>query len=83
MAQCEICPAHTRARAICGFQLAITGALSLGFFVCYGTTRIESSWAWRIPFMLSIAVATFVAVMVSAPHDRTEAPPHSSRAYTC
>lgn len=52
-----------RARVICGFQLAITGALSLGFFVCYGSTRIESDFAWRLPFLISIFIATFVAIM--------------------
>lgn len=52
-----------RARVICGFQLAITSALSLGFFMCYGSIKIESSYAWRLPFLYSIGTGTVVAVV--------------------
>ena len=52
-----------RARVICGFQLAITGALSLGFFMCYGSIKIQSNYAWRIPFIYSICTGTLVALV--------------------
>ncbi len=52
-----------RARVICGFQLAITGALSLGFFMCYGSIKVQSNYAWRIPFIYSICTGTLVALV--------------------
>lgn len=60
--RCEICPKHLRGRLISFFQLFTTGALASGFFVCYGTIRIQSSLAWRIPFAISTFVALVVAV---------------------
>jgi MFS family permease len=40
----------------------ITGALALGFFVCYGTIKIQSSYSWRIPFIIAMIVALIVAI---------------------
>jgi DNA-directed RNA polymerase III subunit RPC2 len=35
-----------------GPQLLITLGLVIGFFTCYGTARIESSFSWRTPFLI-------------------------------
>ncbi|KZP11841.1 putative transporter [Athelia psychrophila] len=61
---CEICPKHLRGRVISCFQLFTTGAVALGFFVCYGSVQIKSSLAWRLPFAISTFVALLVAVTV-------------------
>ncbi|KAF7973733.1 hypothetical protein HWV62_14302 [Athelia sp. TMB] len=58
---CEICPRHLRAKILTCFQLFNTGAIALGFFVCYGSVKIPSSLSWRLPF----AISTFVALLVT------------------
>lgn len=62
--RCEISPKHMRGRLISCFQLFSFGAIAIGFFVCYGTLRIQSSLAWRIPFAISTFVALVVAIGV-------------------
>ncbi|KAF2800231.1 general substrate transporter [Melanomma pulvis-pyrius CBS 109.77] len=49
---CEISPPRHRGALATGPQLLITLGLVTGFFTCYGTTNIESSFSWRLPFML-------------------------------
>ncbi|KZP07920.1 general substrate transporter [Athelia psychrophila] len=61
---CEICPKHMRGRVICCFQLFTSGAIALGFFVCYGTIKIQSSMSWRLPFAISAFVGLGVALTV-------------------
>ncbi|KAF7973595.1 hypothetical protein HWV62_14892 [Athelia sp. TMB] len=39
-------------------------AIALGFFVCYGTIKIQSSLAWRLPFAISTFFAMLVALTV-------------------
>ncbi|KZP33388.1 MFS transporter [Athelia psychrophila] len=61
---CEICPKHQRGRVISCFQLFTCGAIASGFFVCYGSIKIQSSLSWRLPFAISTAIALLVALMV-------------------
>ncbi|KAH5146480.1 hypothetical protein HBH69_174260 [Parastagonospora nodorum] len=49
---CEISPARHRGALATGPQLLITTGLMVGFFTCYGTTNMESSFSWRLPFIL-------------------------------
>ncbi|KAM0754822.1 general substrate transporter [Meredithblackwellia eburnea MCA 4105] len=59
---CEISPKHSRGKLICTYQIFITTAIALGFFVVYGTINIASSYSWRLPFILSTITAATVAV---------------------
>ncbi|KAI5481723.1 hypothetical protein MNV49_002949 [Pseudohyphozyma bogoriensis] len=59
---CEIAPRHLRGRVMSCFQLFISGALALGYFTCYGTVKMQSSFAWRTTFAMSTVVALFCAI---------------------
>ncbi|KZP33551.1 general substrate transporter [Athelia psychrophila] len=59
---CEICPKHLRGRILTCFQLFNTGAIAIGFFVCYGSVKIQSSLSWRLPFAISTCIALFLTV---------------------
>jgi hypothetical protein len=52
---CEISPTRHRGALATGPQLLITIGLVVGFFTCYGTTNMDSSFSWRLPFMLLAA----------------------------
>lgn len=56
---CEISPTSVRSALTTGPQLLITLGLVMGFFTCYGTSRIDSSFSWRTPFLI---LACFSAV---------------------
>ncbi|KAH8813832.1 general substrate transporter [Flagelloscypha sp. PMI_526] len=68
---CEIAPANVRGRLACIFQLFITFGVATGYFVCFGTVRIPSSLAWRLPFSfqagLSFAIAASVPFLPHSP----------------
>ncbi|RKU39805.1 hypothetical protein DL546_000241 [Coniochaeta pulveracea] len=54
---CEISPPRDRGRLTTAPQLLITVGLMTGFFTCYGTEKINSSFSWRLPFLLLAAYA--------------------------
>ncbi|KAL9048285.1 MAG: hypothetical protein Q9162_007794, partial [Coniocarpon cinnabarinum] len=54
---CEIAPPRHRGALASLPQLVITMGLCLGYFVCYGTVRMSSTIAWRLPFALQALVA--------------------------
>ncbi|KAH8691628.1 general substrate transporter [Talaromyces proteolyticus] len=56
---CEISPPSKRGPLSTGPQLFITFGLVIGFFTCYGTTKVDSSLSWRLPFIL-LASLSFV-----------------------
>lgn len=58
----EISPKHIRGRMLTCFQMWVTGALASGFFVCYGTIKIQSTLSFRLPFAISATVAGIVCV---------------------
>ncbi|KKK17499.1 hypothetical protein AOCH_003879 [Aspergillus ochraceoroseus] len=68
---CEISPPSIRGALTTGPQLLITLGLVTGFFTCYGTSHLDSSISWRIPYLilacLSIAfsVSTFIWLVPS------------------
>jgi MFS family permease len=49
---CEISPTRIRGALTTGPQLATTLGLVVGYFVCYGSSNIQSSLSWRMPFIL-------------------------------
>ncbi|KAG8968309.1 hypothetical protein FRC03_007965 [Tulasnella sp. 419] len=55
----EISPPKLRGRISTMLQLFITLGIMSGYFICYGTTRWNSSLSWRTPFIVQSCV-TFV-----------------------
>ncbi|OTB00309.1 hypothetical protein M426DRAFT_324359 [Hypoxylon sp. CI-4A] len=49
---CEISPPRNRGALTTGPQLLVTLGLMTGFFTCYGTANMKSSFSWRLPFIL-------------------------------
>ena len=54
---CEISPPSQRGPLATAPQLLNTLGLVAGFFTCYGTTNINSSLAWRVPFIILSSLA--------------------------
>ncbi|CAL1713568.1 unnamed protein product [Somion occarium] len=57
----EIAPASSRGRLGSVVQLLITIGIASGYFVCYGTSRIASSFSWRFPLGMQAAVSVVLA----------------------
>ncbi|KAE8152449.1 general substrate transporter [Aspergillus avenaceus] len=60
---CEISPTSVRGTLTTGPQLLITLGLVIGFFTCYGTARIGSSFSWRAPFLILASLAVTFSVV--------------------
>ncbi|EWC43634.1 hypothetical protein DRE_01521 [Drechslerella stenobrocha 248] len=58
----EIAPGHVRGRVVSILFIRITSGLCLGYFLCYGTSLITSTIAWRIPFIWQAGVAISLSV---------------------
>lgn len=58
---CEISPPDQRGPLAAGPQLMTCFGLLIGFFICYGTANIDSSLAWRTPFII---LASFSMIFV-------------------
>lgn len=54
---CEISPTRTRGALTTGPQLATTLGLVMGYFISYGTSSIQSSLSWRLPFVVLASLA--------------------------
>jgi MFS family permease len=52
---CEISPPRYRGPLTTGPQLLITAGLVVGFFTCYATANMQSTFSWRLPFILLAA----------------------------
>ena len=57
----EIAPKSLRATMLGICQLFVSFGVSVGFFFCYGTIRVQSSLSWRLPFIL----ATFSSLLLA------------------
>lgn len=55
---CEIAPSSRRGTLASMPQLLIAVGICLGYFTCYGTVRMGSSLAWRIPFIIMAIAGT-------------------------
>ncbi|KAL9108571.1 MAG: hypothetical protein Q9227_006657 [Pyrenula ochraceoflavens] len=68
---CEITPPSRRGPLTAGPQLLLTFGLLTGYFTCYGTVNMGSSFSWRTPFIilaslsLSFSVASFLWLIPS------------------
>ena len=58
---CEICPPERRGPVASLVQLLTTFGIPTGYFICYGSVRIKSSYSWRLPFMLQAILAVALA----------------------
>lgn len=61
---CEISPPRDRGALTTAPQLLTTLGLITGFFTCYGTANIKSSFSWRLPFLLLAAYAFVFSVII-------------------
>ncbi|KAF2133665.1 general substrate transporter [Dothidotthia symphoricarpi CBS 119687] len=59
---CEIAPPRLRGPLTSLPQLLNTVGLVVGFFTCYGSRNMESSLAWRLPFVLLAAFSFIFAI---------------------
>ncbi|GAA5996853.1 sugar porter family MFS transporter [Rhodotorula paludigena] len=66
----EISPKKRRGMMMTILQLFIATGVCAGYWTCYGATNISNSLQWRLPFVLSTALAITVAVLslVYLPH---------------
>ncbi|KAL8632056.1 hypothetical protein Q9189_002199 [Teloschistes chrysophthalmus] len=58
---CEICPPERRGPVASLVQLLTTLGIPVGYFICYGSAKIKSSYSWRLPFMIQAVLATALA----------------------
>ena len=61
---CEISPPSRRGPLTAGPQLFNTFGLVVGFFTCYGSANLDSSFAWRTPFIM-LACLSMIFVVAS------------------
>ncbi|KAK6855572.1 transporter [Apiospora arundinis] len=52
---CEVSPPRHRGALTTAPQLLTTLGLMIGFFTCYGSANIPTSFSWRLPFLLLAA----------------------------
>ena len=58
---CEISPPARRGPLASLVQVLITVGLMIGYFMCYGTVRISSSFSWRFPLAIQSGIALLLA----------------------
>ena len=59
---CEIAPSARRGMLVSSTQMLVTLGIVAGFFTCYGSIGIESSWAWRLPFVVQCGLSLALAL---------------------
>ncbi|KAF9220874.1 general substrate transporter [Gyrodon lividus] len=66
---CEIAPQEIRGTVATMLQLLITIGIAAGYFIAYGSSSLNTSLAWRIPFIVEACVAVvLVAGMPFMPY---------------
>jgi hypothetical protein len=68
----EISPAASRGRLATTVQLYNTVGTMCGYFTCFGTVKVSSSFSWRFPIAVQASVAIIMAIF-------TPMFPHSPR----
>lgn len=58
----EIAPAQRRGMLASMPQLMACTGICLGYFTCYGSVKIGSSFAWRMPFLVMLVASVILAV---------------------
>lgn len=59
---CEIAPKNIRGTVATMLQLLITIGIAAGYFIAYGSSKLESSLAWRVPFIVEACVAAILSI---------------------
>lgn len=59
----EIAPRSSRGRLAALPQFMATLGICLGYFSCYLTSSVESSTAWRLPYVIQITVSALLAMV--------------------
>ncbi|KAJ8594663.1 general substrate transporter [Rhizopogon salebrosus TDB-379] len=66
---CEISPHEIRGTVATMLQLLITVGIAIGYFISYGSSRFDSSLAWRTPFIFEASLAAiFISGMAFMPY---------------
>lgn len=60
----EVAKPAQRGALACVIQFLITIGILIGYFICYGSQRLDSSLAWRLPFIFQAVVATCLAFSI-------------------
>ncbi|KAI4742699.1 general substrate transporter [Aureobasidium sp. EXF-12298] len=67
----EIAPSARRGMLVSMPQFMACAGICAGYFTCYGSVRVESSFSWRAPFIiqavLGVALATMPLVLPQSP----------------
>lgn len=58
----EVTPGKARGRVASLVQLGICLGICAGYFICYGSLRIDSSLSWRLPFACQTLIASGICV---------------------
>ncbi|KAF8120587.1 general substrate transporter [Boletus edulis] len=59
---CEIAPQNIRGTVATMLQLLITVGIAAGYFIAYGSSRLDGSLAWRTPFIIEACVAAMLSM---------------------
>lgn len=59
----EIAPLRRRGRLAAMPQFMAAAGICVGYFCCFGTAGLKSSFAWRLPFVIMIAVSFMLALV--------------------
>ncbi|KAF2431358.1 general substrate transporter [Tothia fuscella] len=59
---CEIAPVKRRGMLAGLPQFMSTAGVCIGYFICYGTVHIDSSMAWRIPYVFQAVLGAGLAI---------------------
>ena len=59
---CEIAPQNIRGTVATMLQLLITIDIAAGYFIAYGSSKLDGSLAWRIPFIVEACVAATLSI---------------------
>lgn len=54
-----------RSQLVLMIQVWTATAISCGFFIAYGTKKLDSSYSWRLPFILAAIAAGVMAVGIA------------------
>jgi len=71
---CEIVPVKARGTLAGLPQFMSTAGICAGYFTCFGSVEMESSWAWRLPYVVQALIAVGLAACCAVPGALPESP---------